>query len=1054
MKTQQPLARHGRTNEAAGNALAWRTESGSLAAVLTSLLIAGPVAAQGYSRTETISYHDNTEIWVLGQVAERSINGLAAERTKYDARTALPVQKWSFGKLQQTLAYHADGTVSTVKDANSNVTTIPAWKRGIPQSIRYADGTSRSAAVDDNGWITQTVDENGYATSYAYDRMGRLTRTEYPAGDDDSWNATIQNFVQVDVPEYGIPAGHWRQTTSTGDGIRITYFDAMWRPLLIREYDAKNIAGTQRFNGFEYDHAGRTVFASYPSVQDNPESGIWTSYDALGRQIQVSQDSERGVLRTTTSYLSDKTGVYTLVTKPGGQQTRTMYQVFDQPSYDTPVKIYHPEGVVTTINRDIFGKPTSIVRGSSDGAVKAVRSYAYNANQELCRSVEPETGATLMGYDVAGNLAWSAAGLSPDTACHPTGLEPTIKARRVVRTYDVRNRLKTLSFPDQFGDQTWEYTADGLPGSIVAANVGTNTVTTRYSYNRKRLLTEERVFWNKLDWPVAYTYNANGHLSSESYPNNKSVAYAPNALGQPTRAGTFATNVRYHPNGALKEFRYGNGIVHQMTQNARQLPLRSTDCLVSDCQVATDRRVDLTYNYDRNANIDRIADGVSARQSRSMTYDGLDRLLTTTSRAFGTASYAYDALDNLTRVGVSAGATARDHFYCYNAKWQLTDVMKDSCAGSSVVRLGYDVQGNMINKNGSVFRFDFGNRLRAVKGNSSYIYDGLGRRIRDYTSASKYSQYSRDGRLMYTYDARLGIGTQYVYLGTRLIALREAAGKVATPKYQHSDSLGSPIAVTGANKELLETTEYEPYGLVVNRPEKDGPGFTGHVLDASTGMNYMQQRYYDPQIGRFLSVDPVTAYSKPTQAFNRYRYANSSPYRFHDPDGRDGVLREAERHSQTAHVAPISPVPQLVLPTVNGLITSGYGERIHPVTGQRKMHNGTDFRARKGDAIKSTQSGVVKAVTSGGSGGSQIVIMNSDGSMSGYAHTAPADGVAVGESVTAGSTIGNSDGSGRITAPHLHYTYRPGTKEAPATEATTPVDAEQTQFSRVKVPRK
>jgi RHS repeat-associated protein len=41
------------------------------------------------------------------------------------------------------------------------------------------------------------------------------------------------------------------------------------------------------------------------------------------------------------------------------------------------------------------------------------------------------------------------------------------------------------------------------------------------------------------------------------------------------------------------------------------------------------------------------------------------------------------------------------------------------------------------------------------------------------------------------------------------------------------------------------------------------------------------QRYYDPQIGRFLSVDPVTT------NFNRYNYANNNPYRFSDPDGRD-----------------------------------------------------------------------------------------------------------------------------------------------------------------------
>ena len=48
----------------------------------------------------------------------------------------------------------------------------------------------------------------------------------------------------------------------------------------------------------------------------------------------------------------------------------------------------------------------------------------------------------------------------------------------------------------------------------------------------------------------------------------------------------------------------------------------------------------------------------------------------------------------------------------------------------------------------------------------------------------------------------------------------------------------------------------------------------------------MQQRYYDPGIPRFLSVDPVTAYDDPIGAFHRYRYANNNPYKFTDPDGR------------------------------------------------------------------------------------------------------------------------------------------------------------------------
>lgn len=78
-----------------------------------------------------------------------------------------------------------------------------------------------------------------------------------------------------------------------------------------------------------------------------------------------------------------------------------------------------------------------------------------------------------------------------------------------------------------------------------------------------------------------------------------------------------------------------------------------------------------------------------------------------------------------------------------------------------------------------------------------------------------------------------------------------------------------------------------PYGAVVGDAKGDRPGFTGHVSDSVTGLTYMQQRYYDPQIGGFLSVDPVAASSGSVAGFNRYRYANGNPYGFTDPDGRE-----------------------------------------------------------------------------------------------------------------------------------------------------------------------
>jgi RHS repeat-associated protein len=142
--------------------------------------------------------------------------------------------------------------------------------------------------------------------------------------------------------------------------------------------------------------------------------------------------------------------------------------------------------------------------------------------------------------------------------------------------------------------------------------------------------------------------------------------------------------------------------------------------------------------------------------------------------------------------------------------------------------------------------------------------------------------------MLYQEDNKQSKRLDYIYLGNRLVAYRERplSSDTVTVKYQHTDALGSPIAVTNTAKALIESSEYEPFGQLVNKPLFDGPGYTGHVQDAATGLTYMQQRYYDPGIGRFLSVDPVTAYEQPGQNFNRYWYANNNPFKLTDPDGR------------------------------------------------------------------------------------------------------------------------------------------------------------------------
>ncbi|GGD42541.1 RHS repeat domain-containing protein [Pseudoxanthomonas indica] len=619
----------------------------------------------GYSKTESTAYSDFPSLGVLGAVREQKVDGTVTFSTTFTAK-AQPWVVSNFGSVVQTLTYQADGNLATAKDALNNVTTLSNWKRGVPQNVTFADNSYLTAEVNNNGWLKWVEDEARSRTCYTFDAMGRLTSITYTSEsatntcNTSTWAATTQSFAPSAIGRYGLPAGYWIQYVDTGKGRTVRHFDALWRPVLEEQFDNTDnptALATRSMVVKRYDAEGQLEFQSYPvasltTIGDASLKGVWSEYDALGRIKSSTQDSELGLLPTVTEYL---TGFKVKVTSPKLQSTTTSFMAFDAPTQDWPVLMEHPESAFTHITRDKYGKPTKIRRSNNvsptGGTLAVDRSYTYNAKQELCASTEPETGTTLMGYDAAGNLSWSAAGLPAGTACDATGTTSAVVLRKAARTYDARNRLSTLTFPDGLGNQVWTYLPTGKPGVLTAynaANYGEPVVTT-YSYNRRGLLYHERLVTSLLDWPYEYKYNANGHLASNNW-HGIVVAYAPNQLGQPTQAGSYASNVQYFPNGAVKQFTYGNGIVHTLTQNARQLPARSVDGAM----------LDLSYAYDKNANVASITDATAgARQSRTMTYDNLDRLLTASGPSFGAATYGYDVLDNLSGVKDRWHAPAR-----------------------------------------------------------------------------------------------------------------------------------------------------------------------------------------------------------------------------------------------------------------------------------------------------------------------------------------------------------------------------------------------------------
>lgn len=118
------------------------------------------------------------------------------------------------------------------------------------------------------------------------------------------------------------------------------------------------------------------------------------------------------------------------------------------------------------------------------------------------------------------------------------------------------------------------------------------------------------------------------------------------------------------------------------------------------------------------------------------------------------------------------------------------------------------------------------------------------------------------------------------------LLLPSAAHAAKQVTYYQTDQNGTVLATTDEAGNILTQSDRRPYGEQVMGTPDAGPGYTGHVDDPDTGLVYMQARYYDPAVGRFISRDPVGVDPANITSFNRYRYAANNPINVTDPDGR------------------------------------------------------------------------------------------------------------------------------------------------------------------------
>ena len=200
----------------------------------------------------------------------------------------------------------------------------------------------------------------------------------------------------------------------------------------------------------------------------------------------------------------------------------------------------------------------------------------------------------------------------------------------------------------------------------------------------------------------------------------------------------------------------------------------------------------------------------------------------------------------------------------------------------------YDSAGNQTSIGVQASTFDAEGRMttNTLDGTTTYVYDGEGQRVMKQTSA---------GTTTYVYDAVGNLAAEY-----NTVAAASACG---TPTcYVTVDQLGSTRVVTDSSGNVTQRYDYLPFGEEIPagtdgrttamgyQSPGDGfnPKFTGQVRDVESGLDYFNARYYSPEQGRFVSVDPQNAGSDPTnpQTWNGYAYVGGNPMAYTDPSGQ------------------------------------------------------------------------------------------------------------------------------------------------------------------------
>jgi RHS repeat-associated protein len=694
---------------------------------------------------------------------------------------------------------------------------------------------------DHNGNLITTTDPLGRETSYVYDSRNRLVETILPDGTTTKSKYDQKNNLVASNDAVG-------ETTKK-------FYDS--RDRLIGEIDAQG-----HEISYEYDAVNQLV-----AVVDANGNKTEYEYDELGRQISVT-DGEGNI--TLTEY--DKVG--NVVATIDGQGNRTEYG-FDERDRNTTVT--DAEGGVTTTEYDDVGNVISVT-----DPVNNQTSYTYDAQNRVTEETNELGFTRTFAYDDNGNAISTTDRNGRTREFTFDGLNRQVEenwlndAGNSIRTtnseYDAASQLIATDDPDS----AYNFTYDELGRLVTVDNAGTPGVP---------------------NVVLTYNYDEEGNVISVKDTIDgvagATTAYSYDDLDRVDKITQSGENV------ADKRVNFAYDAIGQYESVTRYSDLEGTD-LVADS----------SYTYDNANRLSNLSHSNSASEiaNYDLTYDAASRI-TQIVDADGTHDYRYDQRDQL--VGANHGTQA-DEAYSYDANGNrvssslhedgyVTDA-NNRLASDGTYNYEYDHQGNLVKQTaiatGEIqeFSWDYGNRLVAVvdkdaAGNETqrveFTYDMFGRRLsKTVDGEATYFVYDRDNVILdfVENDSDVVLDERYLH-GDRVdqvLAQDDGKGDVI---WHLSDHLGSVRDLVDSDGNSVNHFVYDSFGNVLDETDDTIDTrylYTGREFDQEIGLQYNRARYYNPELGIFVSEDPISFDGGDS---NFYRNVGNNPLSNVDPFG-------------------------------------------------------------------------------------------------------------------------------------------------------------------------